>query len=229
MTDRIGLEARDGHRFAAWRSDPGARPKGGVVVLHAVYGLTTHIGAVCDRWAEAGYAAIAPALFDRVGSDLVHPYDRDGGDKGRKCFAALAEDDILADVAACAAALRDCGPAIVSGFCSGGSWAWAAAARLDFDAQVNFYGSHVPKRLDLKPRCPTVMHYGDNDHVVPLADIERIRAAHPELRIHVYPGGRHAFFNPEQEAYDGEAARLAWRNSLAFLDAQLATADRPGR
>ena len=218
MSRKIALDAADGHRFAAWRSDPDGPAKGGVVVLHAVYGLTPHMGAVCDRWAEAGYAAIAPALFDRVGRDLVHPYSRDGVEAGRRCFGALAEAQVLADVAACAKVLRDGGPVAVSGFCTGGTWAWVASATLDFDAQVNFYGSHVPSKLDLAPRCPTIMHYGDNDHAVPLRDIERIRAAHPTVVVYVYPGGKHAFFNPEQEAHDAVSAALAWQRSVAFLD-----------
>ena len=51
-----------------------------------------------------------------------------------------------------------------------------------------------------------------------LAEVERIRAACPAVTIHVYPGGRHAFFNPEQESYDPVIATLAWRRSVAFLD-----------
>jgi carboxymethylenebutenolidase len=218
MSRKITLDAADGHRLTAWRSDPAGSAKGGVVVLHAVYGLTAHMGAVCDRWAEAGYAAIAPALFDRVGTDLVHPYTRDGVEAGRKCFAALGEQQILADIAACAAALRSTGPVAISGFCTGGTWAWVAAAKQDFAAQVNFYGSHVPSKLALAPRCPTAMHYGDADHAVKPADVERIRAAYPAVTIHVYRGGKHAFFNPEQESYDPSIASLAWQRSVAFLD-----------
>ena len=218
MSRKIALHAADGHRFSAWRGDPAGPAKGGVVVLHAVYGLTPHMGDVCDRWGGAGYAAIAPALFDRVGKDLVHPYTRDGVEAGRKCFAALGEAQILADVAACAAALRDAGPVAVSGFCTGGTWAWVAAAKQDFAAQVNFYGSHVPSKLALAPRCPTEMHYGDADHAVRPPDVERIRAAYPGVTIHVYPGGRHAFFNPQQDSYDQAIATLAWQRSVAFLD-----------
>jgi carboxymethylenebutenolidase len=218
MSEKITLDAADGHRLTAWRSDPSAPAKGGVVVLHAVYGLTAHMGDVCDRWAEAGYAAIAPALFDRVGPNLVHPYSRDGVEAGRKGFAALGEEQVLADIAACAAALRDTGPVAVSGFCTGGTWAWVAAAKQDFAAQVNFYGSHVPAKLSFVPRCPTEMHYGDNDHAVKPPDIERIRAAYRAVTIHVYPGGRHAFFNPEQDSYDQAIATLAWQRSVAFLD-----------
>ena len=221
MPNTIALQSADGHAFEAYRSDPVGTPKGGVVVLHAIYGLTAHIGGVCDQWATAGYAAIAPALFDRVGKGHVHPYGAAGGDAGRRCFAATNEANIRAEIAACAAALKDCGPSIVSGYCTGGTWAWVAAAKQRFDAQVNLYGSHVAAKLDLHPHCPTVLHYGDRDHVVPVADIERIRAANADVLIHVYPGGGHAFFNPEQENYSAEHAALSWQRSLAFLDGAL--------
>jgi carboxymethylenebutenolidase len=189
--------------------------------LHAIYGLTSHMGDVCDKWAAAGFAAIAPALYDRLGRPSpVHSYET-GGEAGRQSYAALTEDQILSDIAGCAAALEAAGPRIVSGFCTGGTYAWVAAAKMPFDAQVNFYGSHVAGKLDLKPRCPTVMHYGDDDFVVPLPDVERIRDANPDVRVHIYPRGKHAFFNPEQVHHDATIAATAWANSLAFLDANL--------
>ena len=224
MSTRITLTAADGHKLEAWRSDPAGKPKGGVVVLHAIYGLTSHIGDVCDRWAASGYAAIAPALYDRLGKGLVHAYTGDGPAAGTKCYSSLGETQILADVAACSAAFGDGVPRVISGFCTGGTWAWVAATRQRFDAQVNFYGSHVATRVfDLEPRCPTVMHYGDTDHVVPMPDVERIRARHPAALVHVYPNAGHAFLNPEQANHDAAAAALAWQRSLAFLSERLGT------
>ncbi len=220
MSRSVTLTSADGHAFEAARADPAGTPKGGVIVLHAIYGLTDHIRSVCDTWAAAGYAALAPALFDRVGPGRAYPHTREGGNAGRVCYEATNEANIMLEIGACVAALSGSGPVIVSGYCSGGSWAWVAAARLDgIGAQVNFYGSHVASRhLDLAPRCPTIMHYGDADHVVPIADVRRIAAANPGVELHVYPGAGHAFFNPEQEHYDAAAAQLSWQRSLAFLE-----------
>jgi carboxymethylenebutenolidase len=222
MYRSIEIVAADRHRLKAWRADPDGVPRGGVVVLHAIYGLTSHIGDVCSRWASAGYTAVAPQLYDRIGEDLVFPYDGEGPAAGTECYGKLEEPSILADITACAAALPTGVPRIISGFCTGGTWAWVAAAKQCFDAQVNFYGSHVfTLKLAEKPQCPTVMHYGDSDHIAPLADIEAIRAAHPDVLVHVYPGGGHAFFNPEQNRYHAANAEHAWANSLAFLDSVL--------
>jgi carboxymethylenebutenolidase len=222
MSRKIKLTAADGHAFAAFRADPKTKAKGGIVVLHAVYGLTDHMGEVCQTYADNGYAAIAPALYDRIQPDTVHPYTQEGVDAGSECYAALGREAILADVEACAAALRETGHVAISGFCTGGTWAWESAAALAFDASVNFYGSHVATRLDVHPKCPTIMHYGDSDVIVPMPDVERIRDSNPDVTVYVYPGGKHAFFNPDQANYDAGAATLALERSIGFLDAQFA-------
>ena len=87
---------------------------------------------------------------------------------------------------------------------------------------MNFYGSQVPAHLDRLPRCPTILHYGDSDHVVSVERIARIRAAVPDAELHVYPGGQHAFFNPQQAAHDAGHAALALERTIGFLDRRLA-------
>ena len=220
MSQKITLTADDDHRLAAWRADPETDIKGGIVVLHAVYGLTDHMGDVCQAFADNGYAAIAPALYDRIETDIVHPYTREGVEAGKESYAVLGRQAFVADVEACETALRAAGRVAISGFCTGGTWAWQAAASFGFDASVIFYGSHVAARLDVQPNCPTIMHYGDSDVIVPMPDVERIRAANPDVTVHVYPGGGHAFFNPDQASYDAAAASLALQRSIAFLDEQ---------
>ena len=66
MGNKISLTAPDGHKLGAYRSDPSGVPKKGVVVIQEIFGVNHHIRAVCDRLAAAGYAAVAPALFDRI-------------------------------------------------------------------------------------------------------------------------------------------------------------------
>ena len=100
MSQRITLTSNDDHSLGAWRSDPKAAAKGGIVMLHAVYGLTDHMGDVCDAFGAQGYAAIAPALYDRIGPGIVHPYTADGVAAGRGSYGALSAEQILADVAA---------------------------------------------------------------------------------------------------------------------------------
>ncbi len=225
LADRITLTAADGHVFDAWRAAPD-RPIGGIAVLHAIYGMTSHMADVCDLYAEAGIAAIAPSLYDRSGRGIVFGYDADGRAGGMARREGLGETTVLMDVAAALDALRPAGPVAVQGFCTGGSWAWIAAARLALDAAVIYYGSDVYEHRALVPSCPAILHYGDRDAVVPFDEVEAIRDAHPALDFHVYPGADHAFFNPEQESHDAEAAELAHRRTLAFLEARFGDAGR---
>ena len=220
---RAKISLQGGQSFDVWRSDPVGPAKGGIVVLHAVYGLTDHIGDVCVKWSDAGYAAVAPALYDRHKANLVHPYSRAGADAGIESYRALTEDDIFGFIKACVISLGEVGGVALSGFCTGGTWCWRACAALELTAQVNFYGSHVPAFIDLRPRCPTIMHYGDSDTIVPLGDAERIKSKHPNIDVHIYPGAGHAFFNPEQATHNNAAAALAWQRSLAFMEKHVAS------
>ena len=221
---KIQLLSADGHRPSAWRCDPNQPARAGVVILHAVYGLTDRMAAVCKIWADAGFIAVAPALFDRLAPGLVHSYTRAGADAGIQSFAALTQDQIFADIDAASATINLPNATVISGFCSGGSWAWRAAARCDatYLAQVNFYGSHIPALIDLEPRCPTILHYGDQDAIVSRSEIDRIRVRHPNVQTHVYANTGHAFENPDQPTFNRAAADAAWRASIAFVSRILA-------
>jgi len=225
LAHKITLTAEDGHELDAWRADPANSAndaaKGGIIVLQAIYGLTDHLGDICDMYAARGYAAIAPAMYDRTGKNQVFGYDGEGRDAAFEHRSSLAEETVKLDIDACVTALRPSGKVAVSGFCTGGTWAWVTAAGLaGLDAAVIFYGSDLYELRNLKPRCPTLLHYGDADHIVPMPHVNEIHELHPELPLHVYPGQGHAFFNPEQAPDSAEQAALAFDNTIEFLDSQ---------
>ena len=66
MGKQFTLTANDQHQLGAYRADPKGPSKGGIVVIQEIFGVNHHIRAVCDRLAEEGYTAVAPALFDRT-------------------------------------------------------------------------------------------------------------------------------------------------------------------
>lgn len=220
MAETVEITALDGHVLTAYRSDPAGEVIGGMIILHAVFGGAQHMADNCDRLAEQGIIGIAPNFFDRRERGTVYPYTPEGVAAGAATYSSISEEEILMDIEACAATLRPSGPVAVSGFCTGGTWAWVAAAELDLDAAVIFYGTHVAQYLDRTPKCPAIMHYGDSDVVVPMDVIEKIRAAFPDIPCYIYPGARHAFFNPDQEFYHPEAASLTWDRSIDFLKEQ---------
>src|SRR5437867_13445476 len=76
MGKNITLTAADGHKLGAYRADPAGVAKGSVVVIQEIFGVNHHIRSVCDCVAAAGYAAVAPALFDRIERGFESGYSR---------------------------------------------------------------------------------------------------------------------------------------------------------
>jgi carboxymethylenebutenolidase len=219
--ESIRLTASDGHELGAYRADPKGVARGGVVVLQEIFGVNRHIRSVCDRLAGEGYSAIAPALFDRFLPDFESGYSPEEVAEARKHLGNLDWDALMRDTAAAADLLRRDGPVATMGFCLGGSVSYLAAARLpDLAAAVCYYGGQIRRFADEAPRCPTQMHFGEQDHAIPLGDVEAIRAKRPECEIHLYPAG-HGFNCDERASFEPASAKLAWGRSLAFLEQHL--------
>ena len=90
MGTTVQLTTVDGNTFDAYKSEPEGLPKGGVVVVQEIFGVNDHIKSVTDGYAEQGYLAIAPALFDRARAGVELGYDETGIEIGRK----IAFEDI---------------------------------------------------------------------------------------------------------------------------------------
>src|SRR5947209_4688919 len=127
MGKPFSLTAADAHKFGAYRADPAGKPIGGVVVVQEIFGVNHHIRSVCDRLAALGYAAVAPALFDRFLRDFESGYSADEIAKARGFMPGVDWDAMVRDTAAAAEVLRPSGKVAVIGFCMGGTMALPAA------------------------------------------------------------------------------------------------------
>lgn len=214
MGDYIKLTAQDGHTFSAYRAAPSGDPVGGVVIVQEIFGLTAHMCRVVDQYAAAGFAAIAPAVFDRVEPNIVLDYSEI--ERGRAVMQQLEWADTLADVQAAVDALGAL-PVAVVGFCWGGTVSFVAASELPIDAAVSYYGTGVARMLDKRPKCPVLYHFGDRDQSIPPEAIERIRAAHPEGIYHLYAGADHGFDCRDRASFSPADAELAFERSVDFL------------
>ncbi len=218
----LSLTASDNHQLGAYRADPNSAPKGGIVVAQEIFGVNHHIRDVCDRLAAEGYAAIAPALFDRFVRDFETGYSPDEVANARKYLGQIDWDAMLRDMDAAAKELKETGPVGVVGFCMGGSVTYLCATRLNgLSASVCYYGGQIAKFANEKPKCPVQMHFGEKDSGIALSDVETIRKKRTEAEIHVYPGAQHGFHCDERASYDAPSAKLAWQRTLAFLDAHM--------
>jgi len=211
------LMARDGHTFTTYFAKPPGKPRGTVVVLQEIFGLAPHILRVTDAYAQDGYLALAPALFDRVARGIVLGYSPAEVEQGMGYRKQIATAQAVQDIAATAAVGRHAGKVAVVGFCWGGRLAWAAAAELTLGAAVVYYGGGILDELPKVPRCPTMLHFGKRDRSIPLEDVERLDAAFPAGLFHLYEAG-HAFNNDDRpQNYDATASMLARERTAAFL------------
>ncbi len=220
MGTHIKLTASDGHTFDAYRADPATPPKAGLVVVQEIFGVNAHIRAVTDSFASQGYAAIAPAFFDRTETGVELGYEEPDLTRGRTLRAELGWDETILDVVAAADALEPAGKIGVVGYCWGGSVAWLAACRLNLAAAVGYYGGQVIDFKDEKANCPVMLHFGETDAGIPLSDVDTVRAAQPDVPIHIYPAG-HGFNCDHRGSYDAESAKLALERTLSFLTTAL--------
>jgi carboxymethylenebutenolidase len=220
MGEFITLTAADGHRLQAWRTGEGAP---GLVVVQEIFGLNHHIRSTADRFAAEGFSVIAPALFDRVEPGIELGYTPEDVEKGRAIRAKVPMEGALADIAAAVAELKkdDLNVGVV-GYCWGGSLAWASATRLNgISAAVGYYGGEVAKLADERPRCPVMLHFGEQDHAIPMSDVETVRRKHPDIPVHTYPAG-HGFSCDERGSFHPESHALALSRTLPFLRTSLA-------
>jgi carboxymethylenebutenolidase len=219
----LSLTAADRHQLGAYRADPKGSPQGAIVVIQEIFGVNTHIRAVCDRFAEEGYLAVAPALFDRSQRNFECGYSPDEIANARKFIADPDWDAMLRDSQAAMEAVNTAGPVAIVGFCMGGTVAFLSATRLDgLAAAVCYYGGRIAHFAGEKPRCPTQMHFGEKDQGIPMTDVEIIKQQRPECEVHVYADAGHGFHCDERASYHAPSAALAWERTQAFLKKHLA-------
>jgi carboxymethylenebutenolidase len=198
----------------------------GVIVIQEWWGVDDHIRSVADRFAEAGFVALAV--------DLYHGQTTSEPDEARKLVMALDFSRVLKEMIAAVNYL--CGRIEVDGvgvigFCLGGSLSLLLASKTPrIGAVASFYGG---RQLDdtelLDIACPILAIYAGQDHGIPSEHIAHQREVWARSgvphEIVVYEQADHAFFNETRpEVYDAEAADDAWQRTLALFHKHLRSA-----
>ncbi|HEX5353989.1 MAG TPA: dienelactone hydrolase family protein [Rhodanobacteraceae bacterium] len=224
MGNHINLNTAGTHCIGAYLVEPKDKPKGGIVVVQEIYGVTPHIRGVAERFADAGYTAVAPAFFDYAENDVELAYDRAGTERGKNLVMEVGMDRAVEAVASAADSIRSSGVIGVVGYCWGGTVALLAAQRLALPA-ASYYGARNTAYLDQPLQAPVMFHFGANDRSIPAEAVEKHRKAWPDAPIYVYAGAGHAFNRDvDPTHYNEAAATLAKQRTLAFFDKQLAGA-----
>ncbi len=219
MGKHFSLVASDSFKLGAYRADPSGPAKGGMVVIQEIFGVNHHIRAVCDQLAADGYAAVAPAVFDRQQPNFECGYSPDEIAEARKFVANPDWAAMMLDVQAAIDELEKEGPVGIIGFCLGGTIAFLAASKLSgLSAAVGYYGGQIAKNVDVAPKIPTQLHFGETDASIPMSDVDLIKQKRGgDTEIYVYPEAGHGFHCDERGSYNEAAAKLAWTRTLDFL------------
>jgi carboxymethylenebutenolidase len=225
MGQHINIPTSRTQCIGGYLAQPQGKPKGGVVVIQEIFGVTQHIRDVADRLAAASYTAIAPSFFDHLEAWLELDYDDVGSARGKALVAELGLDRPLEDVASAAEAIASSGKVGTVGFCWGGTVALLSALQLGLPS-VSYYGARNLSLLGRRPKAPVMFHFGEDDPSIPPEAVERHREALPDMQVFTYPGAGHAFNRdvPGDKHYHEASAELAWERTLAFLDRHVAGA-----
>ncbi|MFK7913754.1 MAG: dienelactone hydrolase family protein [Pseudomonadales bacterium] len=217
----IEIQAADGFQFQAYANIPAA-PKGAIVVIQEIFGVNAHIREVVDGYAAAGYAAVAPALFDRIEPGIELGYDEAGMGRGiALAFQELDHEHALLDLQAAINHISAHGKVGVVGYCFGGLLTWRSACLLDgVSAASSYYGGGVPAESARKAQCPVIAHFGEQDEHIPMADVKAFEAAQPAVTVYAYAAD-HGFNCDHRGSYNATAASQAKARTLEFFDSIL--------
>jgi len=193
----------------------------GILVLHPWWGLNADVMSYADRLAGAGFAAVAPDLFDGQVATTTEEAERLASRADEEACNAI----VLATLDRLAERLGETTKVAAIGFSFGAHWAmWSPVERDQVVASVLYYGTTGGSVLT-DAGVPVLGHFAEDDPYETaewVAEFEEtLRAAGRDVVIHRYPGTGHWFAEPSRDAYRPEAAELAFERTVAFLRNQL--------
>ncbi len=254
----IDLAARDASVVRAYVVQPAETPRGAVVVLqqldqrmptwhggprrtpavaNARPGVGAHARQMAERFAAAGYLAIAPSTFSRgqSGLDYGYRFEQSRWDlRLVRPLQPLPSEAVMMDIEAAITHARRLAPftrLAVVGYCWGGLLAWRAASQFEgIDAVVSHYGGGMDTAGEIarEPHCPVLAHFPTDGKWMSRTGIRRFIEHHSETRTdgagHPVPppqfqvyDAAYGFMQPGRSAYDETAAETAHQRTLAFL------------
>jgi len=245
VTNRDSIEAYDvtfasgGSQIRAYMARPkapGTYP--GVIILHEAFGLVEHERDVARRFANAGFIALAPDVYSRIGA----PRNASDMAEVRTKMFGLKDDELVRDFEAAADLVRaesQCnGKVGCVGFCVGGRWTLLfACSSGKVDAAIPCWGGFItratpeaettPERprpvISLAPQlhCPLYIVGGEEDQNPAPADLNELRSRAEKsgkpVQLDIFKNAGHAFFADYRPSYREQAAFELWPKMVAFF------------
>jgi carboxymethylenebutenolidase len=224
MGSGITFKRPDGKDASGYLANASAGNAPGVVVIQEWWGLSEQIKALTDRFALAGFDALAPDLYNGV---VVPYHDTDAANKemGSLDFIDATTQTVRGAVSYLA---RNGAKVGLTGFCMGGAVTIIGACKIpELSAGVAFYG--IPPEQAAKPadvKIPLQGHFANRDDWCTPAVVDAfekgLKDAGKIAEFFRYDAD-HAFVNEQRAAvHDRAAAELAWGRAAAFFHKHLA-------
>jgi carboxymethylenebutenolidase len=202
-----------------WGSGDSSAP--GILVLQEIFGVSDYIQRRATDLAALGYYVIAPEIYWRLDDTELDESHPEVLQHAIDVMQRVDWDQAVTDSVAALEYLRSRNTATgIVGFCFGGGLAFNVAAVSSPDVLVSYYGSALPRLLELAPKvtATSLHHFGDADTFV---DPDVVIPALGDAEIYRYPEAGHAFDNPLPAFHHAGASELAWRRTEDFLSRHL--------
>ena len=210
MSEFFEIKSLDDHLFEAYLSQPKGKPKAGLVILQEI----------TNFFADQGYLAIAPSLFDRSERNVKLGYDEKSIIKGRS-LKSLCDQNALKDIEAAISVVCSAGKVGVIGYCWGGSLSWRIACEnKNLSVAICYYGGDIPNLKELEPKCNVLTHFGELDQGIPIESVRRFKEARPKVQTYTYPAD-HGFNCNHRRQYNETSSKVALDRTLRFLEKNL--------
>ncbi|MEQ1783049.1 MAG: dienelactone hydrolase family protein [Hyphomonadaceae bacterium] len=217
----IRVKSRDGFEFDAYHVKAQGPRKGGVIVVQEIFGLSDHIKEMTERLGAEGYEAIAPSMYDRAEPGfIVQPPDVAANmARGMALATGNGPENAMNDIGGVFDVLSKSGKVCITGYCYGGTMSWLAGSRIDGLAAAScYYGGNIAQMVGMKPKCPTICHFGAKDAHIPLVGaVDKIQAAHPDIPVYIYDAD-HGFARRNSASYDAASDKLAFERTIALFN-----------
>ncbi|GAA1126035.1 dienelactone hydrolase family protein [Kribbella jejuensis] len=196
----------------------------GVLLLQEIFGVSGYIKQRAADLHALGYYVVAPEIYWRLDDTDLDESAPDLMPRAMGLVQRLDWDQAVADAVSVLEQLkaRGKGTAVV-GFCFGGGLGFQVSAVSSPDVLVSYYGSALPRLLDLHPQVPALHHFGNDDAFLDVDAIVPALSSDDRAEVYRYDGAGHAFDNPLPMFHHPEASALAWRRTEAFLARHLPT------
>ncbi|MDC0191183.1 dienelactone hydrolase family protein [Rhodospirillales bacterium] len=220
--------SKRGDGFKAYFAHPSARKGPAIVLLSDLVVLDPWIKMTADNFAKNGYIACAPDLYWHSRSAIDADKTKDEGYlQDLNSYPKLDQDTTLGDIECVFNTIKSqsgCnGKIAIIGFSVGGTLSFLTAARLNPDAAIAYYATHIHDHLHEGKHisCQTILHMGKNDRHMTKENTQKIHAAligKFNIAIYQYQAG-HGFANSEYlETFNPEAKALSFQRTFDLLD-----------